>query len=338
MGRTLALFTRGLATLVSSGVPLGRALQVMAATRVLPEEVADGLIGTLLRGHSLSDGFKAYPAHFPTSYVAAVRAAEGTGALVEVLLRLADQTEKSARLRHRLLSQLSYPVVLLISCGLGLAVLVLGFVPMMLPMLEQWNAPAPWLLVTLTGLARSPVTWVMLGLGLVNLLLAVLLLQRRPALRSALERSSASWPLVGGVRLRLARLQALDTLILLQEAGVPARTCLLEAARGQSHAELAARLREADAALLEGAELTAALRQARVFSPPALQLLLAGEAAGRLARLMRCARKLEEDALEARIELLVTLSEPLVLSVMGLAVGLVTLITLMPMLTLLARL
>ncbi len=338
MGRTLALFTRGLATLVSSGVPLARALEVMARTRVLPQEVADGLIGTLLRGHSLSEGFKAYPEYFPTAYVAAVRAAEGTGALVEVLLRLAEQTEKSAKLRQRLLSQLSYPTVLLLSCGLGLAVLVLGFMPMMLPMLETWDAPAPWLLVALTSLARSPAIWVMLGLGLVNLLFAVLLLQRRPALRAALERSLASWPLVGAVRLRLARLQALDTMILLQEAGVSARSCLLEAARGLSHPELAARLREADAALLEGVELTAALREARAFGPATLQLLLAGEASGRLARLMRCARKLEEDALEARIELLVTLSEPLVLSVMGLAVGLVTLITLMPMLTLLARL
>lgn len=329
----LALFTRQLATLLQSGLPLADALQACARQQRKPRVA--GLIlqirGRVVEGHALAQALAGLPRSFDELYVATVRAGESSGYLGQVLLRLADYTETSARTRQQTLSALIYPCVLLL-VALGVVVAMMSFVmPKLVAIFAQSARALPPLtrgLIEVSAFLNHYGVYCLLALA--GLVAAAQWLLRRPDYRLRWHRLL--------LRLPLARdwIQAVDsarfsaTLAILVSSGVP----LVQALRIAAEVPANLALREACAAVAsrvqEGGSLYAAMERAGVFPPMLVQMVAGGEASSELGPMLARAAENQERELALTMSTLASVMEPAVVVVMGGAVLAIVLAVLLP--------
>ncbi len=156
----LALFTRQLATLVRSGLPLEEALRAVSqqTEKSRVSSILMGVRSRLLEGHSLAVGMADFPQAFPEMYRATVAAGEQSGHLDAVLERLADYAESRQILRQKLSSAAIYPIVLSVMAILIVTGMLVFVVPKIVSIFEDSNQKLPWLtnaLITVSHLVRD---------------------------------------------------------------------------------------------------------------------------------------------------------------------------------------
>ena len=333
----LTLWTRQLAGLVGAGLPLERALSALADEQEQPRqrELLAALRAEVNAGQSLSQALGRHPREFSEVYRAVIAAGEQSGALGQVLERLADDLEEQQALRAKLLGAALYPAIVS-----GVAVLIVVFlltyvVPQVASVFASGRQALPILTVLMLGLSRLARDWGwLLALALVGAVLALKLARRSEAFR---ERSDAWWlrlPLLGRISRGANAARFASTLALLAESGVPILRALQAAAETLDNRAL-----RRDALVIleqvrEGAPLGAALAAKPRF--PALLSLFArlGEQTGQLpAMLGRAARQLSGEV-QRRALALATLLEPLLIVGMGGVVMLIVLAVLLPIIQL----
>src|SRR6266700_2899651 len=165
----LATFTQQLANLLKCGMPLTVALQSMThlETKGIPSDVGKDLKQDVMEGKSLSDAMLKQPEVFSDLYVNMVRAGEQSGALVEVLKRLATHYERFAEVQSKFVSALIYPII--VACvGLVIVVFFMTFMlPKFMTIFEGLKVPLPWatrMLMSVSHFFSSPLHWLVLGL------------------------------------------------------------------------------------------------------------------------------------------------------------------------------
>ncbi len=333
----LAIWTRQLAELVSSGLPLEQALGSLA-------EESDGeaqrnlnaaLRASVNGGTSFAKALEQHPREFADIYVAVVGAGEQSGHLALVLVRLADDLEDRQALRSKLIGAALYPAIV----SAVAVVIVLFLVGYVVPQVAHVFAGSKHALPFLT-VAMMAISDFVRGYGwLVALLLlagAALLWQmlKNAAFR---ERWDAAWlnlPVVGRLARGYNAARFAGTLSMLTAAGVPILQALQAAAQTLSNQALKRDALDALVLVREGAPLAAALAQKKRF--PSLLSMFArlGEQTGQLpAMLDRVARQLSTEV-QRRSMHLATILEPLLIVAMGLVVMLIVLAVLMPIIQL----
>src|SRR6266480_3042827 len=141
----MAIFSRQFATMVNSGLPILRALSILGSqteSKVLGKVITQVRMD-VERGSSLSAAMAKHPKTFTNLYVAMIRAGETGGVLDQVLLRLADNTEKDVELRRRVKSAMTYPVVVLAMVSLVLVAMLLFVVPQFKSIYTQLHGSLP---------------------------------------------------------------------------------------------------------------------------------------------------------------------------------------------------
>ncbi len=333
----LAIWTRQLAELVSSGLPLEQALGSLADES---EAEAHRNLNAALRasvngGTSFAKALEQHPLEFADIYVAVVGAGEQSGHLSLVLVRLADDLEERQLLKSKLLGAALYPAIV----SLVAVVIVLFLVGYVVPQVAHVFAGSKHALPFLT-VAMMAISDFVRGYGwLVALLLAAgagVLWQalKSPALR---ERWDAAWlnlPIIGKLARGYNAARFAGTLSMLTAAGVPILQALQAAAQTLSNQALKRDALDALVLVREGAPLAAALAQKKRF--PGLLSMFArlGEQTGQLPPMLdRAARQLSTEV-QRRAMHLATILEPLLIVAMGLVVMLIVLAVLMPIIQL----
>jgi type II secretory pathway component PulF len=165
----LATFTTQLSNLLKCGMPLTVALQSMShlESKGIPSDVSKNLKQDVMEGKSLSDAMSKQPRIFSDLYRNMVQAGEQSGALVDVLKRLADHFERFAEVQSKFKSAMIYPII--VAC-VGV-VIIIFFMTFMLPKFMQifqgLSVPLPWatrLLMDISGFFGKPLNWVLMGL------------------------------------------------------------------------------------------------------------------------------------------------------------------------------
>ncbi len=332
--RSRVVMLRSLATMVGASLSFSRSLDVLTKGGDDPalREVCSRIRDHVDHGHSLSACVHA-TMQGSRFLCAMLQVAENTGSMVEVLSLLADHTERTHATWMRLRAALTYPLVLTLFCCLGLLLLPPLVLRGQQAALAQSGVPVPWLTRALFGLSG----WLLSPLGLLLVALGLVALVR-------FARSPRAWPLW----LRLPRLGRLvrqatqarfaSTLALELKVGVPLNLALPLAVQTTGDPVLQDRLGRAQTALDDGATLTGALEATGYFQPAFLQLMAAGEQAGKLPQTLQWTARLIELDLEAALEMTVAALEPILMLLMGIAAGLVALATLLPTLRLLESL
>jgi general secretion pathway protein F len=333
----VALFTRQLATLIQSSLPIADALHAISQQSEKPASKAlvSSLRSQVLEGRSLAQAMASYPRAFPSMYRATVAAGEHTGRLDLVLSKLADYTESSHRSRQKIQLALIYPSVLL-----GLAVLVVAglltyIVPDVVSVFQNEGQELPPLTQFMLDASDFLVGYgAWLVAGIVAAVFAIRALLRDEGRREAADRWLLSVPLAGRLSLTANSSRFAGTLSTLVSSGVPLVDALDIAAAVLTNTCLKRVVGEAATQVREGSSLKNALERSGRFPPMMIYMIASGEQSGELERMLGRVADSQQLDLDNRIATMLGLLEPGVLVFMGVAVMLIVIAILQPIFSL----
>lgn len=330
----LATFTQQMANLLQAGMPLTVALNSMThlETKGIPKEVSASLRQEVMEGRSLSDSMSKQPLIFNDLYVNMVKAGEQSGALVDVLRRMANHFERYAEVQSKLKSALIYPLLV---CGVG-AGLMLFFIYFMLPQFEKMfsgfnvELPMPTKFLIGVGFVFTHYWWLML-----LVLLAVFIIFQRFR-RSAegslrLDRWVLKMPIVGKVVCLSYYGQFARTLSTLLENGVPVLTALKITEQVMSNNVIKEAISKTRDAVTDGKTLAQPLAASKVFPQLMVDLVKIGEETGDVPAALKNVADTYDSELTIALRVMMTLIEPILIICMALGVGFLLLSVLLPM-------
>jgi general secretion pathway protein F len=332
----VALFTRQLATLTLSGMPLDQALAAMVEQADEPRVAAitAALRTHLGAGEPLPAALARFPRTFSPLYRGLVGAGAETGRLAEVLARLADYLEARQALRQKFVVALIYPaLVTVIALGV-IAVLLTYVVPQVVSVYQQSRQTLPFLtqaLIAVSGFLRAS-GWLWL-LAIVAAILGFAWANRHDAFRMRWHAFLLHRAAVGRLLQSLDSARFASTLAILVASGAPLLRALDAAAEVMRMRPLARAARAAGTLVRQGVSLSRALREQKVFPPVLVHLVANGEQSGALAPMLeRAAAELEREA-ERRLTWVAALIQPALIVVMGAIVLVLVLAVMLPIVT-----
>jgi type IV pilus assembly protein PilC len=333
------VFTRQLATLLQSGVPLARAMDALVEQSLdakLCRSVKE-VSKDIKNGVALSRALAKQGHVFSPVYVSMVRAGEVSGAMDEILDRMAGYLEREYQLQRRVGAALVYPVLVLMISAVITLLLVIHVFPTFINMFQGINISLPWTtraLITLTHFLRNPTVVVPLAIGAVVGVIAA-----RSYVKTPLGRRQWSWlqlelPIVGPIYHKVALVRFCRTLSVMLDSGIPMLHGLKTTAYAMSNAVMADLLEDVAQNLRSGVALSVPLEDYRQFPTLLVQMVNVGEESGELATMLNKVGDLYDSEVEAALDAFVAILEPMMIFVMGMIVGFVLLAVFSPVYTL----
>lgn len=331
--RQITVFSRQLASLLKSGVP------ILTALKIIREQSEDSSLKEALNyihdavkdGATFSSALSYYPGVFSSLYIALARAGEDSGALPAVLLRIADYRTKQEELLSRFRLALAYPMLMAI-VGLGTVIFMLTFVmPRLMRIFVNLGEKLPLPTRILISLSQGLRHWWWV---ILLILLAVIFVIRKQ-LKTSLGRLSWSrlklrLPGLGKFILKAELARFSRTLELLIKNGIPILRAIDIAIPVLENEILKNRLGQSYRELEQGGSLGKSLKGAKIFPLFMSNLIVVGEESGKLDEaLAEVATSYEHDTDEA-IRMMSSLLEPLMILGMGLVVGFIVVAMLLP--------
>lgn len=329
----ISSMTRQLATLIGAGIPLVQALGSMveqARNPVLKKVVAEIRAG-VNEGNTLTTALGAHPRYFPPIFVNMVRAGEASGSLDVVLERLADFREKQEMLKGRLRAALVYPIFMAVIGTAILFFLITYIVPNIIQVFNEMDRvlPTPTLILLSLSSALKNYWW-----GLAAIIGIAVFAGNHYAHTT---RGRRLWntvqlrcPVVGPVvhKIILARFAA--TLGSLLESGVGLLTSMQIVRALVNNVQVAEVIDVAMEQIEKGQSMTGALSSSPWFPPTLVQMVAVGEQSGSLEKMLKKVAIAYEREVETAIMAMTSLLEPIMITVMGTAVGCIVLSILLP--------
>jgi len=324
--KDLQIYTRELATLISSGLPLDRALSVLIGLTEKEElkQATAQILRTVQQGKSLSESLEEYPKIFPPLYVNMVKAGEIGGFLDSVLQRLAEYLERSQEVADQIKASLAYPAMLVAVGGLSVLFMFTYVLPKFSGIFKDMGPALPVLTRMILALgAWFQAYWWVLMLLVVGAGLALQRYIATPHGRFAWDRWRLRVALLGDLIRKREVANFSRTLGTLLKSGVPLIQALEVVEAVVGNRVISSALKEVRVGVREGQGISGPLGRSGVFPTLALQMVSVGEETGRLDEmLMRTAEYYEKET-NAKLKQLVSLVEPGLILFMGLIVGFV---------------
>ncbi len=329
----LTLFTRQLATLVRSGLPLDEALTAVSqqseSKRV--KRIALGVRSSVLEGSSLAQALNQFPNAFPPLFRATVEAGEQSGKLDNILERLAEYVERRQELQQKVLLASLYPVILTV-VAIGVVVLLLAYVvPQVVGVYSDMKQELPGLtkgLIALSDFVRDYGMYV--GAALVVALIVFNRMMRNEDFRRKVHRFQLRLPLIGRLTRGANTGRFTRTLGILFGSGVPILDAMRIGTQVVSNVPMRDAIDIATTKVREGAPLARSLGESKLFPPIALHLIASGESSGRLDEMLDSAARNQEREVETLVGALVAILGPVLILAMGGIVLLIVLAILLP--------
>src|SRR3989338_253977 len=335
--KELVIFSCQLATMVSSGIPIIGALEVIA------QPVKNRVFQQVLRhsrdevegGASLSQAVSHHPRVFSNLFVNMISAGESSGKLDEILDRLATYLEKADALQRKVRASLMYPaVVLCLAVGVTMFLMIAvvpKFKDIFASLSGQLPLPTRLLIGTSEFLAKYFVAEVFLA--------ALVFVGLRAWIRTEkgrlwFDRLLLRVPVFGELFQKVAIARFARTLATLTRSGVPILTALEIVAKTVGNKVVERAILEARSSVKDGKWLSGPLGQSSVFPAIAVRMILVGESTGRLEQMLGKIADFYEDEVYTAVAGLTTLIEPIVISVLGGVVGGIAIALLLPVFTL----
>lgn len=333
--KEIAIFSRQFATMVNSGLSLLRALNILSEqteskelTRVIGEVRND-----VEAGSSLSAALSKSPKAFDRLYVAMVRAGETGGVLDQVLLRLAETIEGKVALRQKVRSAMTYPVVVFVMV-IGIVIGMLVFVvPMFQTLYTELGGTLPLLTRMLLRISSIVTSW--MGLVIVAAFIGIVVGLRRYAAtergRYQLDVLLLKMPVFGTLVHKIAIARFARTLAVLMRSGVPILQSLEIVSETVGNGVMSKAILDVQTSVKEGESIAKPLESHDVFPPMVVQMMAVGEETGALDTMLNKIAEFYEQEIEAMVESLTSLIEPLLIAFMGAVVGFMVIALYMPM-------
>src|SRR6266478_2183105 len=322
----LLIFTEQLAHLLKAGMTLDEALSILEKRLKQPrvQQMTHSLHQSLVDGRSFSQALSEMPRIFQPLYVNLVAAGEASGALPQILLRLVKHLMQAKDLRDRVQQALIYPAFL----AFAGAILITIFITFMVPQLSGFMShtggalPLPTRILLHIHHAITRYWWVGALLA-VGLIVGFRVLVRSDEGRAGWDRFRLLIPGYGGVIRHRYYAQFSRTLGTLMENGVPLLRALDLVTEIAGNRFLEIKLREVRRAVIDGATLSAALQEQKLFPDLFTDMMSVGEQTGRFAETMQAIADVYERELDRSVGVISQLIPPVIIVIIAVLVGLI---------------
>jgi general secretion pathway protein F len=326
------LFSIELLSLLDAGLNLVEAMQTLAEKEAAGErlDVLSGMLAAIHRGEPFSKAVAAFPQHFSPLYVATIKASERTGNVKEALSRYIAYQEEFDRVRKKVISASIYPVILMLVGVLVLGFLMFYVVPRFASVYEDMSGTLPFFSQLVLGFGSFVgkhgfflFSAFILAFGSAAYALS------RASVRSGIMQRVWRMPALGE-RMKVYQLARLyRTAGMLMRAGIPAVKAL-EMVEDLLAAHLRPQLRQARTLIEEGHPMSAALGAAGLATPVAGRMMLVGERSGDMGHMLGQIARFHDDEVARFVDWFTRAFEPVLMAVLGVAVGGVVVLMYMP--------
>ena len=333
----VAAFTRQLATLIKSGIPLAESLGALVeqVTNQRFKAQLSEVRTAVNEGSSFADSLAKYPRLFDELFVSMVRAGELAGNLDDVLSRLADFLEASQKLKSKVTGAMIYPAVMVFIGTIIIAVLMIKVIPEITKTFTQQGKTLPWntrILISVSGFIGSYWLWILIG-GIAGGV-AFVKWKASHGGKQVWHRFVLKLPVLGQLVRTINVARFSRTLGTMLNAGVPMLRALDAAKQTMGNVILQAAVEEAKRAVTEGESLAGTLKKSGQFPPTMIHMIAVGERAGQLEQMLERVSLTYEAEIDMKLSRFIALLEPLMLLGMGIAVAFIVISILQPIMDL----
>ena len=323
--KDVALFTRQLATMMKSGVPLLQTFDIVGRGHDNPA------VGKLLldiksdvkTGSSLSQAFRKYPLHFDQLYCNLVAAGEQAGILETLLDRLATYKEKMLAIRSKIKSALFYPVAVIVVAFVITAVIMIFVIPAFKQVFTSFGAdlPAPTLLVIAISDYFVAYWWAIFGSIGLSLYAFFYSWKRSETVQFAMDRLLLRLPLFGIIVRKSVMARWTRTLATMFAAGVPLVESLDSVGGAAGNVVYKFGTKQIQGEVSTGTSLTSSMQNTQLFPNMVIQMVAIGEESGALDSMLAKVADFFEAEVDDAVEALSSLMEPIIMVVLGTLIG-----------------
>jgi type IV pilus assembly protein PilC len=333
--KTLQIFSRQFATMIEAG------LNVVAALVILEQQTDDQYFALVVKelradvegGLLLSEAMRRHPKIFDRLFVSMVEAGEAAGILDEVLDRVAYQIEKATQIKRRVKGAMLYPTMVLVFATLVLTGLLMFLVPVFVKIFGQLGGELPTLtqyVVAMSDLLRTKYYIIFPSLGL--LIFGLRKYKKTESGRQKWDRIKLKIPMkIGQVVLKVTMARFSRTLSTLVAAGVDIIQALEITGQSSGNYVIEEALSDVRVKVSEGVPIAQPLVDNPIFPPMVSQMVKIGEETGELEKMLGKIADFYEDEVDAAIQSLTSIVEPLMMILVGMMVGVIVIAMYLPM-------
>ena len=332
--KDLAVFSRQFATMINSGLPILRALSILA------DQTENKLLGETLnetrmdveQGASLSGAMAKHPKVFNELYVSMVKSGETGGSLDTTLLSLASMLEREVHLRGKIKSAMTYPIAVIVLVLLIMSAMLFFVVPQFEGIYSQLGGTLP--LPTRALLFASQMAkkfWWMIIAGVFVFRFFFRRWKKTDKGRDAIDRLKLRVPVFGSLFHKTALSRFSSTLAMLLRAGVPILQALDIVVDTVNNRVIARAVTDVQTSVREGESIAKPLGRHEVFPPMVVQMIAVGEETGQVDTMLEKVAQFYDQEVEAAVDALTSLIEPILIAIIGGCVGAAVVALYMPM-------
>ncbi len=341
--KQLCTVTRQLATLLDAGLPLVRGLRTLEKQAKEPalNHVLNDVGNAVEGGLTFSEALNGHPKSFNKLYVNMIRAGEASGALEQVLNRLAEFMEKSARLKSKIKSALTYPVVVLVIALAITSGLMVFIVPKFATIFSEMlsGEPLPGLTAFVMAISDFMTQKFLLGVCILVVLVVIFKMVLKTKSGSYLfDLIAIKMPPFGGLVTKTSVARFCSTLGTLMSSGVSVLNAL-QIVRDTAGNEVVARaVQVVHDAVKEGEGMTKPLESTQIFPAMVVSMIEVGEETGALPEMLSRISVTYEDEVDNAVEAMTSLIEPVMIVVLAVVIGGIVIALFLPLISLIEKL
>ncbi len=323
--KDITLFTRQLATMMKSGVPLLQAFDIVGrghSNRALSKLLLD-IKADVETGSNLTDAFRKYPLYFDALYCNLVGAGEAAGILDTILDRLATYKEKIQAIKGKIKSALFYPISIIVVAFVITAIIMIFVVPAFKDLFEGFGAelPAPTLLVMTISNFFVAYWWAILGILGSGIYAFLYTWKRSISMQRVMDRFALKIPVFGEVIRKATIARWSRTLSTMFAAGVPLVESLDSVAGAAGNHIYYEATKNIQIDVSTGNSLMSSMASTNVFPNMVIQMVAIGEEAGSLDSMLSKIADFYEAEVDDAVAALSSLMEPIIMVVLGTLIG-----------------
>ena len=322
--RDIVIFTRQFATMINSGLPLVQALDILAeqSENKALKDVTRAVVYDVESGHTLADALRKHPKAFTELYVNMVAAGEAGGILDTILLRLATFMEKNDALVRKVKGAMIYPAVIFSVAGMAIVILLIFVIPVFQDMFAGIGQQLP--LPTRVVIGASNVLkhyWWLIGGVIGGGIWGIRKWYATPGGKLTLDKFMLNVPVLGDLIRKSAVSRFTRTLGTLIASGVSILDGLEITAKTAGNRVIHDAVMESRASIAGGETIAAPLQKSKVFPPMVISMIAVGEQTGGLDEMLSKIADFYDEEVDAAVEALLSLMEPVMIVVLGVVVG-----------------
>jgi type IV pilus assembly protein PilC len=322
--KDILIFVRQFATMIDAGLPLVQCLDILGSQTPNPafRKVIFAIKTRVEGGSTFSDALKDHPKVFDELFVQLCAAGEVGGILDTILNRLAVYREKAEKLKAKVKSAMTYPIIVL-TVGVGVtALLMLKVTPVFAKMFGDFGSalPAPTqFVVDLSAWLQSYILHIVAGIGAVIALFTAF--YRNPRGREIFDKVILQVPIIGPVLVKVAVARFTRTLGTMVSSGVPILDALDVTAKTAGNRTIESAIMFVRAKISEGKNIAGPLADTKVFPSMVVQMIGVGEATGAMDQMLTKIADFYDEEVDTSVASLTSMIEPLMMVFLGTVVG-----------------